>query len=289
MHDEIELLNAKLEDMKAKNRRLQGLYQNGGNHDDAKLIQKLKSDKLKLKGHLKVTRDNNAVLKSIVDELKKKNEEMEGHLQVSRAKVGNATNEIALLKQANEELTKKHEKLEIKAQDLEGNIEQLKMKESKLVSDLESCKSTDADLIISQREVKECNQNLENEEGRNRQCESARTTCADTLGDQVQINRNLQARNSNLSKSLDEARSSSSTNQRLAQRCQNQLEDEVEAKENLQEKFESVCPSWSEWSNCSKTCGTGFKKRTDRCSSGMNKWNEQVGACNQNICPSGKL
>ena len=284
MQVEIKLLNEKLEDMKAENQRLQDLYQNGGNQDDAKLIQKLKSDKLKLKGHLKVTRDNNAVLKSMVDELKKKNEEMEGHLRISRAKIGNATNEIAFLKQTNEEITKKQEELEIKAEDLEGKIEQLKIKESKLVSDLESCKSTDVDLIISQQELKECNQDLEDEESRNRQCESGRTTCADTLGDQVQINRNLQERNSNLSKSLDEARASSSANYRLAQRCQNQLEDEVEEKENLQEKFESVCPSWSEWSSCSKTCW-GIKKRTNRCSN----WNEQVEACNQNICPSGKL
>ena len=232
MQDEIELLNEKLEDMKAENRRLHDLYKNSGSQDDAKVIEKLKSDIIRLKGHLKVTRDNNGVLKSIVD-------------------------------------------------GLEGKIEQLKMKESKLVSDLESCKSTDVDLIIAQRELKECNQDLEAEESRNRQYESGRTTCADKLGDQVQINRNLRAQNSNLSKSLDEARSSSSSNQRLAQRCQNQLEDEVAAKQNLQEKFESAYPSWtpttawSEWSYCSKSCW-GIRKRFK-----ISNNDVQIQACNQ--------
>ena len=40
--------------------------------DHAKLIQKFQNDKLKLKGHLKVTRENNQVLRNMVDELNKK-------------------------------------------------------------------------------------------------------------------------------------------------------------------------------------------------------------------------
>ena len=40
--------------------------------EDAKLIQKFQNDKLKLKGHLKVTRENNQVLRNMVDELNKK-------------------------------------------------------------------------------------------------------------------------------------------------------------------------------------------------------------------------
>jgi len=40
--------------------------------ENAKLIQKFQNDKLKLKGHLKITRENNQVLRNMVDELNKK-------------------------------------------------------------------------------------------------------------------------------------------------------------------------------------------------------------------------
>ena len=237
LQDEIKLLNEKLENMNAENQRLRDLNQNGGNQGDAQLIEKLKNDKIKLKGHLKVTRDNNGALQNMVDELKTEKEQIEVRLRESNSKLISSTNEIAVLERANEESTKKTEVLEMKAEELEEKIEQLKKTKSKLVSDLESCKSTDVDRVISQRELKECNQDLEAEEKKNRQCESGRTTCSNTLGDQVQLNQNLQERNSDLSKSLYEARSSSSANQGLAQRCQNQLEDEIEEKETLQEKF----------------------------------------------------
>ena len=55
--------------------------------------------------------------------------------------------------------------------------------------------------------------------------------------------------------------------------------------EVLQKKYESVCPSWSEWSSCSQTCW-GIKTRTDKCSNS----DEQIKGCNQfSSCPrSGK-
>ena len=80
-----------------------------------------------------------------------------------------------------------------------------------------------------------------------------------------------------MTKSLEEARSLSSVNQKLAQECHDQLEDEVEEKEILQGKIELVCPLWSEWSSCSTTCEMGIKTRTDRCSN-----SDETEACNQN-------
>ena len=167
--------------------------------------RRLKNDKLKLKEHLKVTRDNNGVLKNM----------------------------IALSEKTVEELKRKHKVSEMKADNLENIVEELETNQVKLVSDLESCKSSDANLVISQLELKECNQDLEAEANRNVQCESGRTICANTLENQVQINRNLQAQNVKLTESVEE--------------CQNKLIDEVEEKENLQQKLESVsqniCPS----------------------------------------------
>ena len=75
------------------------------------------------------------------------------------------------------------------------------------------------------------------------------------------------------------SRSLSSANQKLAQECQNNLENEVEQKEVIQEKFESVCQNrslWSEWSDCSGTCG-GKRTRIDRCSNN----DEQIETCNE--------
>ena len=53
----------------------------GSLKSDVKRIEKLTKDKISLKRHLKVTRHNNGVLKSMVEELTTKNEEIEGNLQ----------------------------------------------------------------------------------------------------------------------------------------------------------------------------------------------------------------
>ena len=141
--------------------------QNNGNQNNEKVIEELKNDKIKLQSHLKVTRENNGALKQTIEILEKKNK-----------------------------------KSEIKANELEENLKELKTNQSKLVSELESCRSTDADLVISQRELNECNQDLEAEVVRNSWCEYGKTTCAHQLGYQGEINRQLQARNSELAKSL---------------------------------------------------------------------------------------
>ena len=136
----------------------------------------MKNDKVKLKGHLKVTRDNNEVLKNM----------------------------NAISKETIEEWKKKNEASEIKANKLEENLEKLKINQIKLISDLESCKRTDEDLVILQQELKECNQDLEAEAKRNIQCESGRTICSNALENQVKIHQNLQEQNTKLLLKLKE-------------------------------------------------------------------------------------
>ena len=125
---------------------------------------------------------------------------------------------------------------------------------------------------------------------KNVQCESDKKSCQNELEDKAEKNRELRQQNSEYLKSIEELRSTSSANQKLARECQDKLEDEVnenkilqnkfedemEEKEILQLKYESVCPSWSEWSDCSKTCW-GIKTRMDRCS----MEDEQINSCNQ--------
>jgi len=238
------------------------------------MIDKLKKDKIKLKGRLKETRQNNEVLKNIVDELKTRNEEIEDNLQESMVEIEKGANEIDSMKKTIQELGKKNKELEKKAGELD--------------KELESCQSSDADLIISQQETKECNEELEDEANKNRRCESDKKTCENKLEDQVQKNKNLKDGYSETLTLLEESRSLSSANQKLAQECQSNLKNEVEKKEVLQDKLKLFCQNqslWSEWSVCSTTC-QGIKTRNDRCSSN----NEQVEACNQDIsCPeSGK-
>ena len=191
LQDKIKFLNEKLENLNAGNRRLHGLYdergdqiqilnqkldtcenQNGGNQGDAKLIEELKHDNLKLKGHLKVTRDNNELLKSMVDELKTENEEIESRLQESKEEVVILNDEIAFMENSIQELTKKNEQYENKAEELEEKLQQSKKNESQLVSDIENCEKNDANLAMSQQETKECYDELEAATNQRRECQS---------------------------------------------------------------------------------------------------------------------
>ena len=50
-----------------------------------------------------------------------------------------------------------------------------------MTSALEICKSTDADLLISDKELEECNQELEAEKKKNYQCESEKKICQEEI------------------------------------------------------------------------------------------------------------
>ena len=107
--------------------------------------------------------------------------------------------------------------------------------------------------------------------------------CEEELEDEIQKNKNLQTQNSKSLKILEESKSNAAADRRRAQECQNKLKDEIEAKEVLEKKYESVCPSWSEWSSCSKNC-SGVKTRIDKCSI----HDEEIEPCNDSCLASGK-
>ena len=246
--------------------------------DNVKQLVKLKNDKLTLKRHLKVTRHNNGVLKNIVEELQTKNKEMEGQLQEFKVQIANGTSKVTFLNKKIEQLTTQNEVSENKVKELKDKVQQLNTSQ-------ENYKNTDADLVISQQELKECNEEFDAEIKENLQCKSDKKTYQEKLEAEVKEHKNLQTKNSKTLKSLEESRMLSSANQKLAQQCQEQLEDEIEGKEILLKKYDSVCPSWSEWSQ------RGIKTRVNRCTNS----DEQIKECNQrgrgftiSSCPSGK-
>ena len=232
--------------------------------DDVKQIEKLKNDKISLKRHLKVTRHNNGIFKKMVDELKTKNEEIKVQLQKSEMKVEELGEEVKKLKN---ELNLNH------------------------------CNKTNTDLIMSKQETKECTEELEVARNRNLKCQSENNTAKQELESEV---KNVRNQNLALLKSLEELKKKNvesemkveklevividlKTNklkiesdlkncesagadlkmtQHQIKACQDKLEEGVEEKENIIKKFDSICPSWNESSECSNS--------------------DHMGACNQN-------
>ena len=205
----------------------------------------------------------------------------------------------------------------MKVEKLEETIAELKMNQSKIESDLENCKITESALITSQQETKECcSDNVSNRElilelkvnqtKLSSELETYKRTDADLNASRQETkectkqleDKNLKCRYDNLSngelilelkqnqtKLSSELETYKSTDtERELNDCNAQLKDSINGKQDLQKKYELVCP-WSEWSSCSKTCW-GTKTRTDTCSNS----DEQIKACNQfSSCPrSGK-
>ena len=159
---------------------------------------------------------------------------------------------------------------------LEEKIKVLTTNYSNLELDLNSCKTSEKDIIQartrSQQEIKK----LEDE---NLKCRSDNVSNRELILE-------LKANQTKLDSELETYKSTDADlaiSQRKLNDCNGQLKDSIEGKQNLQKKYELVCP-WSEWSSCSKTCW-GTKTRTDTCSNS----DEQIQACNQETsCPAGK-
>ena len=202
-----------------------------------------------------------------------------------------------ILMKENEELKLKVERLE-KERDAETEkslqcrsenltnrelILELKTKQSKFASDLEICKSTDADLLISGQELKECNEDLEAEMKKSLRCESEKKNCLDGTISKDRKILELQSNNAKITSELQSGSSEHIITKQELRDCEEDLENEIEAKEKLQEKLESFRPLWSEWSACSKHC-RGVKTRMDQCSFN----NKETEPCNENCSKSGK-
>ena len=301
----------------------------------ARRLEKVLAENVKLQRQLKVTRQNNAILRKLKGDLTLANEDLQGRLKEVKADFATGHAELIVMKKKIDEFRKNNteifadltstrkendelmeslqdvdkeldaeiksrlqyqsEKLELVAKDLTNQklVLELKTNISKITSDLEMCKSGNAELVIANKELEDCEEELE---------------------DEIQKNDQLEFENSVISKSLQESKQQAFNNQTVYKKCLESLENErdifyennkeiLELKTNLNETQEDIsnceknlqdyknrmkviCPVWSEWSDCSKTC-YGLKTRIDMCQVD----NEQIKSCNQeSACPrSGNL
>ena len=118
-------------------------------------------------------------------------------------------------------------------------IVDLKVNQTKLVSNLESLKSTDADLVVSQQEIKKCNEELDAETMRNLQCESGKKICEKSLEKITRKTEELEeeilelkANKLKLESDLENCKSDLVISQQETKNCTEELE--AETKRNLQ-------------------------------------------------------
>ena len=152
-------------------------------------FQKQKNQKLKKV--IAETRKNNKILKNQLLQNQRDNSNNNIHQnEMTKLKVS-----MDILKKENEELKLKVEKLEkerdavtkknlhCQSENISNRelIQELRTSQSKLTSDLEICKSADVDRLISDKELEECNQELEAEKKKNYQCESEKKICQEEI------------------------------------------------------------------------------------------------------------
>jgi len=137
------------------------------------------------------TRKNNQILKNQLSQSQCDNsKDIIYQKEITKLEIS-----IDILKKQNEELKIKMEKLEeerdaetkkslqFQSENISNRelILELRTSQSKLTSDLEICKSADVDRLISDKELEECNQELEAEKKKNYQCESEKTICQEEI------------------------------------------------------------------------------------------------------------
>ena len=181
-NNELAILRKQNEELKINNDEVKTKYENLKTE-----IEDMKTEDENLKTKLEEVKTENGNLKAELVEMKSKNEDLK------------YKNED--LKSKNEATMDKNEKLKTSVENLEDEIEvetrtsrqcqsenvsnikliqELKASQSEMSSDLENCKTTDADLLISKEELKECLEELDAEMKKNLQWEITTTSTTTT-------------------------------------------------------------------------------------------------------------
>ena len=242
------------------------------NVTNLKLVQTLQSNQSKMTSDLENCKTTDADLLISEQELKECNEEMEAEMEKNfqyESKMKTYENEIVSRNQTILELKSKTAEIESHLQETKAEVEDLRMKleavqderdtetekgvqcqsenvknlkliqelkttESKLTSELEDCKTTDADLVISNHELKECNAELDSELTKNLQCESEKKTCEVEIISKNDKILELRSKNVKVTSELESGTAKHIIAKKELHDCEEELEDEIQKNKNLQ-------------------------------------------------------
>jgi len=254
---------------------------------------------LQCESELKICENENVARNQTILELKSKTAEIESHLQETKAEVENGVNQMAILKKQNEDLKMKVEAVEVE-RDTEAekgvqcqseNVKNLKLivemkrTESKLASELENCKTTDADLVISNQELKECNGELDSELTKNLQCESEKKTCEVEIVSKHEKILELRSKNTKVTSELESESAEHIISKKELHDCEEELEDEIQKNKNLQIQNSKSLKAIEE----SRSTASTNRRQAQEC---QNKLEDEIEAKEniqnkfESVCPS---
>ena len=238
---------------------------------DFAIFQKEKNRRLKKV--IADTRKNNQILKNELA----KNQCVDINDIIHQNEIEKFKVTVANLEKQNEELKIRVEKLkeernaEINKRDQcqADNVENLKLvlklktTESKLISDLENCKTSEADLAISNQELKDCKQELEVEIKKNRQCKSDKKICEDETVSKDQQILELESKNSKITSELENETAKYTIAKQELRDCKENM-DGYQSRD-INECENNPCPRGTQ---CKNTFGSYTCDDVDECASG---------------------
>ena len=235
----------------------------------ARKTENFSSENAKLKRHLKVTRQNNAILRKKMSHLTLTNADLKTRLQEIKADFTTGNAELIVIKE---------------------EFDKLKKNNTETYSDLQSIKQEKKELMTSLQDV---NKKLDAEIKVRLQYQSEKLE----LAAKELTNRELIFElKTNVSKLTSEALNNQTSSERkilVLKTNLNETQEEIlNCEKSLQvyqdpnwtfSSFQKICseaPIWSEWSACSKSC-FGMTTRKDKC----NAAKEQIDLCNDHsVC-----
>jgi len=235
----------------------------------ARTMEKLLAENIKLQRQLKVTRQNNSILRKQKSDLTLANEEIQGRLQEIKSDFATGNAELIIMKQKFAELKKNNT-------EISSDLTSSRKEKDELMNELQDvdkelddeikirlqCQSEKLELVAkdltNQQLVLDLKTNISKitSELQMRASENADLVwqqktqilfgnkeledCKEELEDKIQKNDHLELENSVISKSLQESKQEAMNNQTVYKKCQESLELEIKEKTELMESLQEV-------------------------------------------------
>ena len=164
-------------------------------------------------------------------------------------------------------------------------ILELKKTESKLTSELEDRKTTDADLVISNQDLKECNGELDSELTKNLQCESEKKTCEVEIVLKNNKIVELRSKNAKVTSELESGTAKHIITKKELHDCEEELEDEIQKNQNLQSQNSKSMKELEE----SRSSASTIRRQAQECQKNLEnelEAKENLQKRFESVCPS---